>query len=515
MTETIKSILKTSVLFLSGSFLLFSCEAEADDLGSQFFDDTAAKGITKSFDVIAYNISNQDSIRTDATRITSATLGAFKEGQFGMQRSSYVTQARLSNYNPSFGTNAVIDSVVLEVRPVFPVDSVKTTTDEEYIFPEGNVKAKRVVSTYPIRLYGDESATMTLNVHEVTDFLGASSDKVSSRKAVGTGALLGSKTIKGTVSAIDVTKDEDGSALYKREARIRVPLDKTYFANKIFAKEGQAELSDASNFIRYFKGVKLSVAESTGFIMNITPAETQIIIYYSNELTTDGKTERRKTTFPLALGTENARFNLIEADRAGTPSLAYNGTSSPNIQTGDPLLYPQGMGGANVGIRLSNESLSQIRELYKENKINILSAKVRLYTDVSSWNNDLTKPNMFTASYYNPSTGKADLSTFLKEVSAFSGLGALFNLVKATDLDKNPAYYDLTITQTLKDIIEKSDEVQDISLAVGDYEINNSNGSLLGPSFTSRAYTPYRVVLVGSNPSSAKRAQLNIIYSTK
>lgn len=515
MTETIKSILKTSVLFLSGSFLLYSCEAEPDDLGSQFFDDTAAKGITKSFDVIAYNISNEDSIRTDATRISSATLGVFKEGQFGMQRSSYVTQARLSNYNPSFGTNAAIDSVVLEVRPVFPVDSVKTTTDEDYIFPDGNVKAKRVVSTYPIRLYGNETATMTLNVHEVTDFLGSSSDKVSSKKVVGTGAFLGSKTIKSTVSAIDVTKDEDGTALYKREARIRVPLDKTFFANKIFAKQGQPELSDASHFIRYFRGVKLSVTESNGFIMNITPGDTQIIIYYSNEVTTDGKTERRKATFPLSLGTENARFNLIETDRTGTPSLTYNGTAAPNVQTGDPLLYAQGMGGANVGIKLSAESISQIRELYKENKINILSAKVRLYTDVATWSNELTKPTMFTASYYNPTTGKADLSTFMKEMNAFAGLGTLFSLVKGTDLDKNPAYYDLTITQTLKDIIEKSEEAKDISLAIGDYEINSSNGNLLGPSFTSRAYTPYRVVLVGSNPSSPKRAQLNIIYSTK
>lgn len=514
MTETIKSILKTSVLFLSGSFLLFSCEAEADDLGSQFFDDTAAKGETKSFDVIAYNISNQDSIRTDATRITSATLGAYKEGQFGMQRSSYVTQARLSNYNPTFGTNAEIDSVVLEIRPVFAVDSVKTTTDENYIFPDGNVPAKRVVSTYPIRHYGDEFATMTLNVHEVTDFLGSSSDIVSSKKAVGVGVLLGSKSIKSTVSAIDVTKDEDNSALYKREARIRVPLDKAYFESKLFAKVGQPELSDASNFIRYFKGVKFSVAQSTGFIMNFSPADTQIVIYYSNELTTDGKTERRKATFPLALGNENARFNLIETDRAGTPSLAFNGTAPANVQTGDPLLYAQGMGGANVGLKLSAQSVSELRELYKTQKINILSAKIRLYTD-ASWNNDLAKPSMFTASYYNPTTGKADLSTFLKEISAFSGLGAAFSLVKATDLDKNPAYYDLSVTKTLKDIIEKSEESKDISLAVGDYEISNTNGNFLGPSFTSRAYTPNRVVLIGSNPSSAQRAQLTVIYSTK
>ena len=515
MTEHINRILKTSALVLTGSFLLLNCEPEADELGSQFFDETAAKGVSKSYDVIAYNISNNDTIRTDATRITNPTLGAYKEGQFGMMRSSFVTQGRLSSYDPQFGSNAEIDSVVLEIKPVFPVDSVTTRTEEDYVFPDGNVAAKRVISTYPINLYGNESATMTINVHEVNEFLGSTSNTVTSDRQVALGSFLGKKEIKGTVSGIEVTKDEDNTALFKREPRLRIPLDKTYFENKIFAKQGAIELSDASHFIRYFHGVRISVAEDNGFIMNFSPDETQIVIYYKSDLTSEGTTTRTARTFPITLGTDNARFNQIETDRTGTPSLAYNVSQSPNVVSGDPLLYAQGMGGANVGIRFTDASIAELRDLYKNNKINIISAKVRLYTDSDSWSNSLDKPSTFSASYYNASTGKANLSTFLKEISAFSGLGAAFNLVQGTDLEKNPSYYDLTVTETLKEMIESSAENSDISLAVGAYEISGSTGGFLGPSYTTRAYSPNRVVLIGTQSGNDKRAQLNIVYATK
>ncbi|RXM52342.1 hypothetical protein, partial [Chryseobacterium sp. CH1] len=55
--------------------------------------------------VIAYNYNNNDSIRSDAARLinglnesggalTVGVLGAFTEGQFGMQRASYLTLLR-------------------------------------------------------------------------------------------------------------------------------------------------------------------------------------------------------------------------------------------------------------------------------------------------------------------------------------------------------------------------------------------------------------------------------------
>ena len=79
------------MMLVAGSFFLWSCETDPDSLGSQFFDDQTAQGTHAAFDIIAYNISNLDSLRADGrlpdlTRKDSITLGAFNEPVFGMQK---------------------------------------------------------------------------------------------------------------------------------------------------------------------------------------------------------------------------------------------------------------------------------------------------------------------------------------------------------------------------------------------------------------------------------------------
>lgn len=516
MIKNIKSIFKTSVLLLAGSFILWNCESEADNLGSQFFDGASAEGVNKAYDVIAYNISNNDTIQSDASKLNYATLGAFAESQFGLQKSSYVTQARLNSYDPDFGTNPVIDSVVLEMKPLYPVDTVTTTTDDKFIYE--NIEAKKVTNTYPITRYGKRNLDLTVNVHEVTDFLGSTSDKIYSDKVVNYGTLLGSKKIAKTITSTKITKRSDNTELLSLDAKIRIPLEagKTFFQNKIFAKKGQPELSDVSNFIRYFKGVRISVAENDGYIFKFTPNDTQIQIYYKSDVTTNGTTKATPAVFSISLGSGNVHFNQINFDRTNTPADAIVKNLTPNYTSGDEKLYAQGSGGPSIGLRIPAATVAEIRNLYKNSKIGILSAKVRLYTDKSVWDNKYEKPSDFTAAYYDPTKPLAqrmDLNTFLKEYAALSANGA-FKLVKA-ELTKDPAYYDITLTQTFKDIIEKSEEPKDIALSVGSYDINLNTGMPIGQYYTSRVYTPNRIVLVGTNATNANRAQLHIIYATK
>ncbi|MDO5615389.1 MAG: DUF4270 domain-containing protein [Cruoricaptor ignavus] len=516
MIKNIKSILKTSALLFAGSFVLWSCESEVDNLGSQFFDGNTASGTNASYDVVAYNINNNDTVRADATKLTYATLGAFTESQFGMQKSNFVSQVRLSSYAPTFGTNAVVDSVVLEIKPLVATatDSVSTTTDENYVYPIGNVEAKKVVTTYPITKYGKSSSTMTLNVYEVDDFLGSSSDAVYSNKTVNVGTLLGTQTISNSVSSVVITKDSDNTELLNRGATIRIPLDKTFFQNKIIDKQGSQELSDVSNFIRYFKGIKVNILENDGYIFSFTPNDTTIKIYYTKDVTSDGTTTATADNFSITLGSGNARYNQIEYNRTGTPVADILAQTTPNYQNGDTKLYAQGMGGPRIGLRIPAETVAEIRDLYKNQNIGIVSAKIRLYSDASVWDNNYAKPTSFTAGTYSPANNTMNLSTFLQDFTAFAASG-LYSLVTAYDLTSNPAYYDISITQTFKNIIEKSADNEDLVLTVGGYELNTTTGAYLGATYTSNAYTPNRIVLVGTDSSNDNRAKLNIIYATK
>ena len=135
MIRTIQELFKITATLVIGSLILVNCEPDADQLGSQFFQD-GAQGTEKTYPVVAYNVNNNDSIRTDAARLQSATLGAFSESQFGLQKSAYVTQVRMGNSVPDFGVNAKLDSAVLVLKPQYAIDSVTTVTNEDYIYPE-------------------------------------------------------------------------------------------------------------------------------------------------------------------------------------------------------------------------------------------------------------------------------------------------------------------------------------------------------------------------------------------
>lgn len=510
MIQEFKSVLKASLLFIGGSLMLLSCESDPDNLGSQFFQGNEAKGVHDSINVIAYNIKNNDTIQSDGSKLANATLGAFTEPQFGMQKSAFVSQVRLSSYDPDFGTNPTVDSVVMVMKPLYASDSATTVTDENYTFPDGNVAAKKVMVTYPVLKYGKtkingNNAVLTLNVHQVDDFLGNYSDKVYSNKTVNYSTLVGSKAFDGYIRSLKITKKSDNSDLLIRDAEIRIPLDKTYFQTKIFNKKGQPELQNVSNFIRYFKGLRVSVAENDGYIFKFTPGQTAINIYYKRDVTSNGTTTNVATAYTMNLGGSNAFFNQIDYDRTG--AAITNVLATSNSYTGDAKIYAQGMGGPNFGIRIPQADIEQIRNLYKTNKVGILSANIRLYSDTSVWNNKYTKPSFFTVQ-------QKDVNAFLTDVTTFSA-NAVYSLVKSYDLDKTPAYYDIGITKTFKDIIENGAENKDFIFTVANYELSSTTGGYAGYNLTTRAYTPNRIVLVGTDPSNAKRAQLRIIYAKK
>ena len=533
MINNIQKLFKITASLVIGSVILWSCEPDADQLGSQFFQN-GAQGTETPYPVIAYNVKNNDTIRTDAARLQSATLGAFTEPQFGMQKSSYVSQARLSSYAPDFGANPVLDSAVLVLKPLYPTDSVTTTKVKDYIYPVGKKKKKKVVSTYPITKYGRTKiggkTLLNININEVNDFLASNTDKVYSDRNVATGTLLGTKVFDGNINSVKITKDTDATTILERAVSLRIPLDTPFFQNKIITKGSTPELADAASFIRYFKGIKISVTENDGYLFNFDPNDLMINLYYKKDKVEGTTTTREDATFSLNLGSANTHFNQIKFERAGTPAAIALATT--NQITGDAKIYAQGMGGPGIGIRVPAETVAAIKKMYKDEKIGIISAKIRLYTDKVDWNNKYKKPDYFVVRQrdLNPPPGKSEyhLDDYLTDMSTLA-LTGVYNLVNAYDLDKNPeaAHYDIAITQTFKDIIEKENINHDLVINVGSYTVDAA-GTLLGASykdygpqnFNTRSFTPNRAVFVGTdpdlvNPVNKESAKLILTYGKK
>ncbi|WBV56006.1 DUF4270 family protein [Chryseobacterium sp. Chry.R1] len=524
MTRTIKRTFAILSLAIFGSVLLYNCEPDPDSLGEQLFLDGAAQGNEKAYEVIAFNIDNKDTIKSDATQLGSAVLGAFQEGQFGMQKASYVTQLRLSTYNPDFGTNAKVDSVVLVIKPTYASDSLTTTTDENYVYPDGNVPAKKEVKTYPINKYGKAKATFHINVNEVTDFLGAATDSVKSNANFAYNAtVLGTKEFKGTINTVAITKDSDNSSLFTTTTPgIRISLNKDLFQEKIIDKKGKPELADASNFIRHFKGLRISVQENDGYLFQFSPNDMELIMYYKNDKVENGTNTRPQSTYAFALGAGNSHIGQYEYDRTG--SGASTGVIGNRV-TGDKKLYAQGMGGPSIGIKIPKETVDSLKTLYQQNKAAIISAKIRIYTDKATWNNSYKKPTALTFLQKDRNKDKPLITTtgFTSDVLTLAG-SPNYTIYKTFDLDKNPdpGYYDFIVTKSVKDLVEgkvdnyaSNNTYKYYRIDIGAFLSNSDNTGLAGARFTSRSYARERAVFVGSDKTNAQRARLKVTYATK
>ena len=484
----IKSIL---LVFLFGG-LMVSCNSDADDLGKNLFDGNSVTGNQVSYDLVAYNINNGDAVRADSYALQRATLGAFTEGQFGTQKSAYVTQVRLSKYAPDFGTNPIVDSVVLEIKPQYDATTKAVTTTN--VTHEGQV-AKHTLTKYETVKYGNPAATMNIDVHEIATDLGAvGTEKLSNSTVTTSGVPLGTKVFSGNVYAVSINKTSDNTALLTKETGLRIQLNASYFQTKIANKSGATELSTESNFINYFKGLKISVRENDGYLINFAPNEVTMTMYY--------KSGGKSNTFSFDLGSSNVHFSKISYTRSTTFNSVMANINSTN---GDPLLYMQGMGGPGAGIKLNGAGVSDLKRLYKERGAAILSAKVRLYTDINTWNNSYTKPVGFLVR----KQGETDFITDLKTMLGNSN----YSLVKAYSTNSNPSYYDIDITKTIKDIVEKEVEAKDLSINIGEYL--TSNGNLVSEDYNNNVSSPYRAVFVGTNTANNNRPKLMVTYVTK
>nr|WP_315031130.1 DUF4270 family protein [uncultured Chryseobacterium sp.] len=543
MTHTLKRTFAMLLLAIFGSTILYNCEPDADSLGEQLFNNGAAQGNEISSDVIAYNINNNDSIRSDASRLLSGlnasggalsvgVLGAFNEPNFGMQKASYLTQLRMPTDNFDFnGPNAKVDSVVLVVRPpantaddtYYIADSIKAPgAYDKSDFPVDGDKIAVSIDkkTYPIRKYGKIGGafkSMKINVQEVTTFLDANAEKFTrSNVDVSTGELLGSGVFDGNVSTVSITKKSDNSNVFTSNLGFRINLSNTdFFQKQVIDKKGKPELQDASNFTRHIKGIRISVEPTDGYLFQFSPDDMELIMYYKYDKTDNGTVTRPQTTLKFNLGSPNAHIGQYQYNRSGSAvSSALDGSSPVN---GDAKLYVQGMGGPSIGVKIPDTRIDELKASYQKDKIGIIGAKIRFFVDPGTWANvnSVAGDRKFTLVPMITKDGKIDLTQFTSD--ALNG----FN-VYTYNTDKK--YYDFVITKTLKDIVEGKLDTNNNSqpfvnnpflINLGAF-VRNSQGAVVGAKYTTRATDMNRAILTGTtHDTNPNRVQLIVTYATK
>ena len=293
-----------------------SCEKDFANIDSDVVNSDNATNFGTDFIKLPVRTYNKKITPFQTNGLPINLFGFYSDDVYGSSTVNFVGQMTPTAYNPSFGDNVVLDSVVLTI----PYFSVNTETDED-----GN-------KTYEIdSIFGNIEAPIRLSVYKSNYFLRDfnpdlefdetqkyySNGSTSSTDAISTSELEGqllyqnddftpsADEIKLTKVELDengdpVLDEDDNPVTYisgRQAPAIRVLLDNpndTFWQELIFDKEGEPELSNQNNFVNHFRGLYLKAenigTEGSMMMLNLASTNTNITIYYTSDIDNDDDT---------------------------------------------------------------------------------------------------------------------------------------------------------------------------------------------------------------------------------
>lgn len=349
-------------LFIMASFI--ACDKDFNSIESDVLGIDNANFNTDNLNlqVLAYN-KKLDSLQING--FSSNLLGVFNDPAYGQTTASIITQITPTTFDPDFGTNASIDSVILRI-PYFNKTSANSPD------ADGNE-----VFTIKDSLYGDSSIKLTIyqNNYFLRDFNpGTDINERQNYYSKADGAINNTDNFALTDNTIINFDDHilglpiyeapsftpsaeaivttTGSGDDKVETRsapaLRFSLDNEFWTTAILTKEGDAVLSNANNFRDYFRGLYFKAEAENGdgsmILLNLASADANITIHYSKDSSVAG--ERTPSTYVFNFTGNNLNtfindYNLI--------TLA-NGDKT----LGDERLYLKGAEGSMAVVDLFN-----------------------------------------------------------------------------------------------------------------------------------------------------------------
>ena len=284
---TIQNILL--LLVLVASFV--ACERDFATIGSGIISENDFNTSSQMFPVITYN---QDLEAIQTNTMPAILLGYNNDPLYGDYTANFVVQMTAAQYDPVFGQNVVLDSVVLTL----PYFSVLTETDED---GNGTYELDSVFGSTPIRLsiYENRYFLRTFDPDlDFTDDLKYFSDMTASD-----GSVISQGDLEGTLlyttdefvpsdeqivlTAIDEFDEENVTARLAPALRVKLDNPGNFWENMFLDREGDVVLSNESNFLDHFRGLYFK-AESLGADGNLTMFSfgdtASLNVYYSNDL---------------------------------------------------------------------------------------------------------------------------------------------------------------------------------------------------------------------------------------
>jgi len=330
-----QSIIFRLFLLITLTSLIWSCKKEPDLLGLDLIpeEDLLNHAVIDTITIRAIT-EREDTLRTD--ELATMLLGSINDPVFGTTTASVYTQLRLPGTNVSFGTDVVVDSIVL---------------------------------TLPYKgIYGDSSAVQNITVYELDESIQTSVKSETSGRTLDYpyyhfSTLQHKATPVGQFSFVPNTVDSSMLDTVKVGPFMRIPLT-LEFANRIVNANQilDSALANNTKFLQAIKGLYITAEPATapgsGAIMYLNPTHSlsRVHIYYSAMV----NNERENKKLELLINENSGRFNHYEhsgyagADPDLVAQMQGNGASASQ------KLFLQSMGGTRI--KLEFPYLDKLRD---------------------------------------------------------------------------------------------------------------------------------------------------------
>ena len=477
-----------------------ACDKDFANIDSDIINnDNATHFSTDSrlFDVIAYT-KELDPVQTNSLPLNYLGVYTDPSSNYGRTTSSFVSQIRGTITDPDFGTNAVIDSVVLTIPYFSTATAINSDGSTEYvldsIFNNGSFDFSIYESNYFLRDFDPTDSEIDSPQRYYAN-QSTGSNTISDSQLEG--QLLYQQSLFSPIDqeiVLTEGEDDDKVVTARLAPAMRIKFDddiQQYWQEKIIDVAGEPQLSNLNNFNNYFRGLyfkaEQNVSGGTTMLLNMVSSSANIIIYYTRDPFTEGA-DPVQTIYTLNfLG---QRVNFLSNDFT---------VSDGNESTGDENLFLKGGQGSIAEIKLFNgdlqdpENLSDNAfEVFKKEFVetdedgNFVSSKKLIneanlvfYVNQNLMENvDGEEPNRVFLYDMNNNIALADYffdsaNTVLPEFSRSSHLVPLER--ENNEVDGAGIRYKIRITEHLNNLILKDSTNVRLGLAVsGNINIENS-----------------------------------------
>lgn len=357
-----------SISFLSLILVVsVSCDRDFTNIESGLEGIKNFDGLSKKFPLVTYtktatpfSTDPNDLVGVQTNGLSSGFLGIYKDpnlNEFGTTTASMVAQIVPNQSAPTFGTNPIIKSVILNIpyysKVLTTSESGASTYELDSVF--GNLSASYKVSIHKNN-YLLRDLDPSTNFEEPQVYYSNQEDIFYSQQ----GELLYENnnffpsSEETVISEIDEETNESEvieriAPSFRAELYDPQDLSNTFWKDEILDFEGQPELSNANNFTNHFRGLIIKVESITGdgSFAQLNFDQASVVIDYTNDEEIEAETESDKNATRLVFNLRGNRVNLLKTENN---NIDLNGDST----AGSDKLYLKGGDGAMVVVDLFN-----------------------------------------------------------------------------------------------------------------------------------------------------------------